>query len=176
MDNEGLKKKIREVPDFPKKGILFYDVTTLLKDSGALQYAVKEMKKRCLEKKIDVIVGIESRGFILGGIIAHELGVGFVPIRKKGKLPAEVVKAEYDLEYGKDHIEMHKDSILEGQNVMIIDDLLATGGTAKAAVKLVESLGGKVVGLGVLIELLFLKGREKLKGYDIFSLIQYESE
>jgi adenine phosphoribosyltransferase len=175
-DTEVLKKKIRDIPDFPKKGVVFRDITTLLKDGKALQHAINEMKKKCKEKKVDVIVGIESRGFILGGIIAHELGVGFVPVRKKGKLPAEVIKAEYDLEYGKDHIEIHKDSILEGQKVMIIDDLLATGGTAAAAVRLVESLGGKVVGLVVLIELSFLKGRKKLEGYDVFSLIKYESE
>lgn len=176
MNMKDLRNTIRGVPDFPKKGILFFDITTLLKNGKALRYAVKEMKKRCKKKKIDVIVGIESRGFILGGIIAHELGVGFVPIRKKGKLPAEVVKAEYELEYGKDHIEVHKDSILEGQNVMIIDDLLATGGTAKAAIKLVEQLNGRVAGLGFLIELSFLKGREKMKGYDVFSLIDFESE
>ncbi|MFH0832424.1 MAG: adenine phosphoribosyltransferase [Candidatus Aenigmatarchaeota archaeon] len=173
MNMEELKKTIRNVPDFPKKGILFYDFTTLLKNPEALRCAVHEMKKVCDGKAIDIIVGIESRGFILGGIIAHELGVGFVPIRKKGKLPAEVVRAEYELEYGKDHIEVHKDGILEGQNVVIIDDLLATGGTAEAAVRLIESIGGKVVGLVFLIELSFLKGREKLKGYDVFSLLQY---
>lgn len=176
MEIKELKKKIRDIPDFPKKGIVFRDITTLLKDGNSLRYTAEEMKKRCSEKKIDVVVGIESRGFIIGGILAHELGVGFVPVRKKGKLPAEVVRAEYELEYGKDHIEMHKDSILGGQNVMIIDDLLATGGTAKAAVKLIESIGGKVAGLGFLIELSFLRGREKLKGYDVFSLIDYDSE
>ena len=176
MDLEELRKTIVDIPDYPKKGVVFRDITTLMKNGEALRCAIKEMKKRCEEKKIDVIVGIESRGFILGGILAHELGVGFVPIRKKGKLPREVVRAEYELEYGKDHIEMHKDGILERQNVMIIDDLLATGGTAEAAIRLVESLSGKVVGLGFLIELTFLNGREKIEGYDMFSLIQYDSE
>ena len=175
MNMEELRKCDTEIPDFPKKGVLFRDITTLLKNGEALKFATEEMKKRCSEKKIDVIVGIESRGFILGGIIAYELGVGFVPVRKKGKLPREVVRAEYELEYGKDHIEMHKDGILGGQNVMIIDDLLATGGTAEAAVRLVESLGGRVVGLGFVMELSYLNGREKLKRYDVFSLIDYDS-
>jgi adenine phosphoribosyltransferase len=175
MNLEELRKTVIEIPDFPKKGVLFRDITTLLKNGEALKFATEEMKKQCSSRKIDVVVGIESRGFILGGIIARELGVGFVPVRKKGKLPREVVRAEYELEYGKDHIEMHKDGILSGQNVMIIDDLLATGGTAEAAVRLVESLGGKVVGLGFVMELSYLNGREKLKKYDVFSLIQYDS-
>jgi adenine phosphoribosyltransferase len=169
-----LRKCIAEIPDFPKKGVLFRDVTTLLQDPKAFRLAIDEMKKKCNEKHVNVIVGIESRGFIFGSIVAHELGVGFVPIRKKGKLPREVVSEEYDLEYGKDSIEMHKDAIVEGQSVMIIDDLLATGGTAAAAARLIESVGGRVVGLGFLMELAILKGREKLSGYDIFSLIQYE--
>jgi adenine phosphoribosyltransferase len=169
-----LRKCIAEIPDFPKKGILFRDVTTLLQDPKAFRLAIDEMKKRCLEKHVNVIVGIESRGFIFGSIVAHELGVGFVPIRKKGKLPREVVSEEYDLEYGKDSIEMHKDAIVKGQSVMIIDDLLATGGTAAAAARLIESVGGRVVGLGFLMELATLKGREKLSGYDVFSLIKYE--
>ena len=176
MDINYLKTKIRDIPDFPKKGVVFKDITTLLKDPVALNLAIREMKCRCLGNKIDIIVGIESRGFILGGILAHELGVGFVPVRKKGKLPAEVIRAEYQLEYGNDHIEMHEDGIVRGQNVLIIDDLLATGGTAAASTKLVESLGGNVVGLGFLIELLFLHGRKKLAGYDVFSLIQYDRE
>ena len=175
MNLEELRKTIVEIPDFPKQGVLFRDITTLLKNGEALRFATEEIKRRCSDKKIDVVVGIESRGFILGGIIAYELGVGFVPVRKKGKLPREVVRAEYELEYGKDHIEMHTDGILKGQNVMVIDDLLATGGTAAAAVRLVESLGGRVVGLGFVMELSFLKGREKLRGYDMFSLIQYDS-
>jgi len=174
MDFEELKKTIVEIPNFPKRGVVFRDVTTLIKNGDALRFATDEITKRCKQKKIDVVVGIESRGFIIGGIVAYELGVGFVPVRKKGKLPREVVRAEYELEYGKDHIEMHKDGILEGQNVMIIDDLLATGGTASAAVRLVESIGGKVAGLGFIIELSFLNGRDKLKGYDIFSLIDYD--
>ncbi len=176
MDIAYLKTKIRDVPDFPKKGIVFKDVTTLLKDPVALSLAIREMKIRCQGRKIDLIVGIESRGFIFGGILAHELGVGFVPVRKKGKLPAEVIKAEYQLEYGTDHIEMHEDGIVRGQNVLIIDDLLATGGTAAAATRLVERLGGNVTGLGFLIELSFLKGREKLAGHDVFSLLQYDGE
>ena len=174
MTSEELRKCIAEIPDFPKKGVLFRDVTTLLQDPKAFKLAIEELKKKCLEKHVNVIVGIESRGFIFGSIIAHELGVGFVPIRKKGKLPRDVVSAEYGLEYGKDCIEMHKDAIVKGQNVMIIDDLLATGGTSEAAVKLIESVGGKVVGLGFLIELRSLKGRDKLKGYNVFSLVQYD--
>ena len=176
MDINYLRSKIRDIPDFPRKGIVFKDITTLLKDPVALSLAVREMKCRCLGNKLDLIVGIESRGFIFGSILAHELGVGFVPIRKKGKLPAEIKRAEYQLEYGTDHIEVHEDGIVKGQKVLIIDDLLATGGTSAASVKLVESLGGKVVGLGFLIELSFLNGRKKLDGYDVFSLIQYDSE
>jgi adenine phosphoribosyltransferase len=174
MNLEELKKTIREVPNFPKNGILFYDMTTLLKDGEALKYAVKEMKKKCLGKNIDVIVGIESRGFIFGGILAHELGVGFVPVRKLGKLPAEKIKEEYGLEYGKDCIEIHKDAIESGQNVLICDDLLATAGTALATAKLIEKLGGNIVGMVFLMELSFLRGREKLSKYDVSSLIQYD--
>ncbi len=176
LDARYLKSRIRDVPDFPRKGIVFKDITTLLKDPVALNVAIREMKSRCLGKKIDLIVGIESRGFILGGILANDLGVGFVPVRKKGKLPAQVVSAEYELEYGTDNIEMHEDGIVKNQNVVIIDDLLATGGTAKAATQLVERLGGHVTGLGFLIELNFLQGRKKLADYDVFSLIQYDAE
>ena len=164
------------MPDFPKKGIVFRDITTLIKDGESLKHIVSIMKEKCEEKHADVIVGIESRGFILGSIVAHELGIGFVPIRKKGKLPAEVVTAGYEKEYGKDYIEVHKDGIMKDQNVMIVDDLLATGGTAEAAARLVEMTGGKVAGFVFLIELSFLKGRDKIKNYDIFSLIQYDSE
>jgi len=171
-----LKEKIRNVPDFPKKGIVFRDITTLLKDAHALRYAVAKMKEKYAGKKIDLIVGPESRGFIFGAILAHELGIGFVPIRKPGKLPAKTEAHEYELEYGKDKIEIHCDAIKKGDNVLIVDDLLATGGTSEAAAKLVEKLGGKIAGFCFLIELGFLKGREKLKGYDIYSLIDYESE
>jgi adenine phosphoribosyltransferase len=170
------KKNIRSVTDFPKKGIVFRDITTLLKDPDAFRDALAEMKKYCSGKKIDVIVGIESRGFIIGSVLAHELGVGFIPVRKPGKLPADTIKEEYSLEYGKDAIEIHKDAVAPGQNVLIVDDLLATGGTVAAAARLVERLGGKITGLCFLIELTFLKGREKIKGYDIFSLVKYDSE
>ena len=171
-----LKSKIRTVPHFPKKGIMFRDITTLLKDPKAFKYSIKKLKKYYKDKNVDVVAGPESRGFIFGAVLAHELGVGFVPIRKPGKLPAETESQEYELEYGTDKIEIHKDAIEKGQNVLIIDDLLATGGTSEAAAKLVEKLGGKVAGLAYLIELSFLKGRDKLKNYDVYSLIDYDSE
>jgi adenine phosphoribosyltransferase len=171
-----LKSKIRTVPHFPKQGIMFRDITTLLKDPKAFKYSIKKLKKYCKDKNVDVVAGPESRGFIFGAVLAHELGVGFVPIRKPGKLPAETESQEYALEYGTDKIEIHKDAISKGQNVLIIDDLLATGGTSEAAAKLVEKLGGKVAGLAYLIELSFLKGRDKLKKYDVYSLIDYEEE
>lgn len=171
-----LKTIIRTIPHFPKQGIMFRDVTTLLKEPNAFRYAVQQFKEYYKDRKIDLIVGPESRGFIFGSILAHELGVGFAPIRKPGKLPAEVEREEYELEYGKDSIEIHKDAIKEGMQVLIVDDLLATGGTAGAAIKLVEKLKGKVVGLAFLMELSYLKPREKLEGYDVFSLIDYEEE
>ncbi|MFH1224807.1 MAG: adenine phosphoribosyltransferase [Candidatus Diapherotrites archaeon] len=171
-----LKKKIREIPDFPKKGILFYDVTTLMKDAGAFKYAVDRMVEHYAEKKIkvDKVVSMESRGFILGSVLAYELGAGFVPIRKPGKLPAKCLREEYALEYGTDKLEMHEDAVGKGERVLIVDDLLATGGTCAATVKLVEKMGGNVVGCGFLIELTFLKGREKLKGHDVFALLKYD--
>jgi len=171
-----LKSKIRTVAHFPKQGIMFRDITTLLKDPQAFKYSIQKLKDYYKDKNVDVIAGPESRGFIFGAALAHELGVGFVLIRKPGKLPAETESQEYELEYGTDKIEIHKDAITKGQNVLIIDDLLATGGTSEAAAKLVEKLGGKVAGLAYLIELSFLKGRDKLKNYDVYSLIDYDAE
>ena len=174
MDIEELKESIRAVPDFPKPGVMFRDITTLLRDPETLKYAVKELKGYCMMKDIDAIAGIESRGFILGSILAHDLGVGFIPIRKQGKLPAESIRESYALEYGSDIVEMHRDAVQEGQNILIVDDLLATGGTASATARLIERLGGRVSGLCFLIELSDLKGRNRLRDYDVFSLIQYD--
>lgn len=171
-----LYEKIRNVPDFPKKGIVFKDITPLLNDRGAFRYAVHEMRRLVAGKEVDKIAGIESRGFIIGAVLAHEMNVGFVPVRKKGKLPAETVRKEYALEYGADAVEIHKDAIKEGEHVLICDDLLATGGTAAATAQLVEMLGGVVAGFCFLIELDFLRGRDKLAGYDVRSLLHYESE
>ncbi|MBM4172165.1 MAG: adenine phosphoribosyltransferase [Ignavibacteria bacterium] len=171
-----LKDTIRDVKDFPKKGIIFKDITTLLKDPKAISIAVEELYKLVKDKKITKVVGIESRGFILGAALALKLGVGFIPIRKPGKLPAERIAESYSLEYGTDSIEIHKDAIEQGDVVLLHDDLLATGGTMKAACNLVERLSGKVGQISFLIELSFLKGRENLNGYDVHSLIQYDSE
>ncbi|MBU1939829.1 adenine phosphoribosyltransferase [Candidatus Micrarchaeota archaeon] len=171
-----LKLKIREIPDFPKEGILFYDVTTLLKDPAAFKIAVNRMVEHYTEKgiKVDKVVSMESRGFILGSILAYELEAGFVHIRKPGKLPSKSITEEYVLEYGTDKLEMHEDAIEKGENVLVVDDLLATGGTCAATVKLIEKLGGKVVSCGFLIELTFLNGRDKLRGHDVFALLQYD--
>lgn len=174
MDLEELKESIRAIPDFPKPGIMFRDITTLLRDPDTLKHAVHELKCYCMMKNIDAIAGIESRGFILGSIIAHELGVGFIPIRKQGKLPADSISESYSLEYGNNTLEIHTDAVREGDKILIIDDLLATGGTASAAARLIERLDGKVSGLCFLIELTDLGGRSKLDGYDIFSLLQYD--
>ena len=171
-----LKSLIRDVPDFPKPGIVFKDITTLTKDPEGLKAAADGIADRYRDAKVDVVVGIESRGFIFGALVADRLGVGFVPARKPGKLPAETVRKEYELEYGTDAIEMHKDAVAPGQRVLIVDDLLATGGTAKAAAELVEDLGGVVVAIAFVIDLAFLKGREKLAGYEVFSLVEYEAE
>lgn len=171
-----LKSVIREIPDYPKKGILFYDVTTLFKNAEANKFAADELVRHSNDRKIDLVCGIESRGFILGGLLAHKLGVGFVPMRKKGKLPAETISETYEKEYGPDTLEIHKDAVTAGQNVLIADDLLATGGTAKASAKLVERLGGKVAGFAFIVELTFLPGRKTLAGYDVFSLVKYDSE
>lgn len=171
-----LKDTIRDVPDFPKKGIIFKDITTLLKNPEAFSFAVEELYNLAKNKKITKVAGIESRGFILGGLLAHKLNTGFVPIRKPGKLPSEKLSESYSLEYGTDSVEIHKDAIVPGDIVLLHDDLLATGGTMKAACNLVEKLGGKVVQISFLIELSFLNGRDKLKEYEVHSLIQYDSE
>lgn len=172
---EPLKKLIREVPDFPKKGILFYDITTLLKDKTGFATLVDALAEHYLEKKIDAVVGIEARGFIFGPALAYRLNAGFVPVRKPKKLPAATARVTYDLEYGTDTLEIHQDAIQPGQRVVIVDDLLATGGTAKACTELVESIGGKVTGLAFVVELDFLKGRERLAKYDVMSLLHYSS-
>lgn len=170
---EDLKKLIREVPDFPKPGILFYDITTLLKDPIGLHRAVDSLADHYVGRKIDRVVGIEARGFIFAPMVAYRLNAGFVPVRKPKKLPSETARATYKLEYGEDSLEVHRDAISSGNAVLIIDDLLATGGTAAAVAGLVESLGGRVAGMGFLIELDFLKGREKIKQYDIHSVLKY---
>ncbi|MFB3778577.1 MAG: adenine phosphoribosyltransferase [Bryobacteraceae bacterium] len=171
---ENLKRLIREVPDFPKPGILFYDITTLLKDRGGLKAVIDALKERYTQSGVDLVLGVEARGFIFAPALAYALGAGFVPVRKPKKLPAETVREEYQLEYGTDSLEMHKDAVQPGQSVLIVDDLLATGGTAAAVARLVEKLGGRVAGLGFVVELDFLKGREKLAGYDVFSLLKYD--
>ncbi len=168
-----LRQHIRDVPDFPKQGIVFKDITTLLKDSGALKRTIDLMSEYYGGWKLDQIVAIESRGFIFGSALAIQLGTGFVPVRKPNKLPAQKERVEYSLEYGTDSIEIHSDALKPGQNVLIIDDLLATGGTAAAAAALVQKLDARVAGLGFVIELTFLNGRDKLAGFDIHSLIQY---
>ncbi len=169
-----LKTKIREVKDFPKKGILFYDITTMLKDKDALRVSIDEMYEKVKDKKIDKVAGIESRGFIFGVPLALKLGCGFIPIRKPSKLPAETISASYSLEYGTNTIEIHKDAIKKGENVLLVDDLLATGGTMSAAVTLVEKLGGKVVSILFLVELTFLDGRKKLLKQDVHSVLKYD--
>jgi len=171
-----LKEKIRTIPNFPKEGIMFRDITTLLKDSEGFEYAINELYEKYKHEKIDLIAGIESRGFIIGGALAYKLGVGFVPIRKKGKLPHKVHREEYDLEYGKDVIEMHLDAVKEGDKVLIVDDLIATGGTALAACKLIEKAGGKVVECAFVIDLPALKGKEKLLPRKSFALVEFEGE
>jgi adenine phosphoribosyltransferase len=168
-----LKAKIRHVPDFPKAGILFYDVTTLLRDPEGFRVAIDSLATPYEGRGIDLVVGIESRGFILGAAVADRLGAGFVPVRKVGKLPSTTVKVSYDLEYGSDSLEMHQDAIEPGQRVLIVDDLLATGGTARATVDLVKQLGGSVDGVAVLIELAELNGRDRLKDEKLFALLKY---
>ena len=170
---ENLKTLIREVPDFPRPGILFYDITTLLKDPVGLRRAVDALADPYVGRKIDRVVGIEARGFIFAPSVAYRLNAGFVPVRKPKKLPAQVARAAYSLEYGQDALEIHRDAVNTGEEVLIIDDLLATGGTAAAVAGLVESLGGHVAGVGFLIELGFLKGREKLSRYDLHSVLKY---
>lgn len=172
MDN--LKKLIREVPDWPKKGILFYDITTLLKDCEGFRALIDELSNHYRAMRVDVVAGVEARGFIFAPALAYRLGAGFVPVRKPNKLPSETARVTYELEYGTDALEIHKDGVQPGQHVLVCDDLLATGGTAAATVRLVRSLGGEVVGAAFAVELEFLKGREKLPGLDVFSLIKYQ--
>jgi len=176
MNTAELKKIIRTIPGFPKGGINFRDITPLLQNSNARDFAINKIKEYFKKKKIDVVAAAESRGFIFGSIIAHDLKCSFVPLRKPGKLPYKTIRENFTTEYSSDGFEIHEDAIKKGDNVLIIDDLLATGGTALAAIKLVERLGGKVVGLAFLIELIDLKGREKLKGYDVFSLLQFRED
>ena len=169
-----LKKLIREVPDFPKKGILFYDITTLLKDKVGFATLIDALSEHYLNAQIDSVLAIEARGFIFGPALAYRLNAGFIPIRKPGKLPAETVKWSYELEYGIDTLEIHKDAIRRGQRVIIVDDLLATGGTANACVQLARSLGAEIAGLGFVVELDFLNGRKKFEGIEVFSLLHYD--
>lgn len=171
---DDLKKLIREVPDFPKPGILFYDITTLLKDRLGFARLIDALTEHYINDQIDLVLGIEARGFIFGPALAYRLNAGFVPVRKPKKLPAEVLQWKYDLEYGQDTLEVHKDAIRPGQRVIICDDLLATGGTAKATADMTRQLGGDICGMGFVVELDALKGREKLKDYDVFSLLHYE--
>jgi adenine phosphoribosyltransferase len=171
---EDLKRLIRSVPDFPKKGILFSDITTLLKDKQALKVVIDSFAKPYLDKAVDIVAGVESRGFIFAAALAYQLGAGFVPVRKPGKLPAATLNACYDLEYGQDILEIHRDAVEKGQRVLVVDDLLATGGTAAAVIQLISQLGGHVVGAAFLVELEFLHGRTRLNGYDVYSLLQYQ--
>ena len=164
---------VRDVPDFPQPGIMFKDITTLIKDGDAFRQVIGSLVNRYRGQRIDRVVGVESRGFIFACPLAYELGAGFVPVRKPGKLPADSIKTEYQLEYGANTLELHRDAVEPGQSVLIVDDVLATGGSAAATVKLVEQLGGTVTGIAVVIELGFLKGRERLAGYDLFSLLTY---
>ena len=173
MSAETLRAKIREIPDFPKPGILFYDITTLLKDPASYKEAIDLMLEPYQGEQIDIVVGMESRGFIFSSAMAYQLGAGLVPVRKLGKLPADVVSVEYDLEYGSATLEMHKDAIRPGAKVLIVDDLLATGGTVAGTIELVKQLQGEIVACAFLIELTALKGRDKLGGYDVVTLISY---
>ena len=174
LNSDELKKLIREVPDFPKKGILFYDITTLLKDKAGYATLIDVLAERYIGKGVDLILGMEARGFIFGPALAYRLSAGFVPVRKPGKLPAATARVEYDLEYGSNILEVHKDAIEKGQRVLIVDDLLATGGTAEATAKLATQLGAQIAGLAFVVELDFLKGRDKLKPYDVYSVLHYD--
>lgn len=173
INNMDLKQHIREIPDWPKKGVSFKDITPLLQNAEAFRLAIDDLAKPYQDKKIDLIVGIDARGFILSSAVAYKLGVGLAIVRKKGKLPRKTISEEYILEYATNVIEMHEDGINPGQSVAIIDDVLATGGTMEATIKLVEKLGGKIEGISFLIDLIFLKGKEKLKNYPVYSLIKY---
>jgi len=173
MEVKDLREIIRDIPDFPKKGIIFKDITPVLKNADAFRYVVDLFASEMQSKRIDFIAGIESRGFIFSPVLAYQLNTGFIPVRKKGKLPAETEAMSYDLEYGQAVLEIHRDAFPKGARVVIIDDLLATGGTALAAAKLIEKLGGTVEKVAFLVELLFLEGRKKLAKYDVFSIVQY---
>src|SRR6266545_3761423 len=174
MDVASLTAKIRDIKDFPTEGILFRDITTLLQDGPAWASVIDHLAASYRSADVDVVVGVESRGFIFGGALAHQLGAGFVPVRKRGKLPSRTIEEEYELEYGRDVLAIHEDAIRPGQRVLAVDDLLATGGTISATLRLVERLGGVVVGAAFLIELAFLKGRARLQGYDLESLVVYD--
>ena len=176
MSEANLREHIRSVPDFPRKGIIFRDITTLLRDGKVFKRAIDALYQHYKSKKIRKVVAIESRGFIFGSVLAYRLSSGFVPVRKPKKLPAQTIRKEYQLEYGTDALEIHVDAIEKGERVLVVDDLLATGGTISAACDLVQQLGGRIVGVAFLIELTFLRGRDKLKDYQTFSLVSYESE
>jgi adenine phosphoribosyltransferase len=175
-NNSLLEKSIRNIPDFPKPGILFRDITTLIQNKAAFKKAVDLLAKKYKTKKIDKVIGVEARGFIFGAAVAHKIGAGFVPVRKKGKLPFKTISTIYELEYGTDTLEIHQDAINPGEKVLIIDDLLATGGTIKAVIGLINQLRGKISGIGFVIELVDLKGKDKFKEYPIYSLIKFEGE
>ncbi|HEY6446189.1 MAG TPA: adenine phosphoribosyltransferase [Acidobacteriaceae bacterium] len=173
-DCEPLKALVRTIPDFPKPGILFYDITTLLKDPKGFAMLIDALAQYYMDKDIDLVLGIEARGFIFGPALAYRLNAGFVPVRKPKKLPGPTARVTYDLEYGSDTLEIHVDAIEPGQRVVLVDDLLATGGTMEATIKLVQQLGGEIAGLGFAVELDFLKGRDRFKDYDVFSLLHYD--
>lgn len=169
-----LKEKIRVIEDFPIKGISFKDITTMLQDKEAFKFAIDSMAECFRDKGIDLVIGPEARGFILGAPLAYAIGAGFVPVRKKGKLPFDTMSMSYDLEYGSDDLEIHADAVKKGQKVVIVDDLLATGGTIESVIKLIEAAGGEIAGLGFLIELTELKGRDRISGYEVVSLLKYD--
>ena len=176
MDYEFLKASIRDIPDYPRPGVVFKDITTLLKDKTAFRRAQEALIERYRGRPIDLVAAVEARGFIFGGAVALALGCGFVPLRKPGKLPAPSLSESYALEYGEDEIHMHADAVLKGQRVLLVDDLLATGGTLAAAARLVEKAGGEVAGIGVVIELAFLEGRHRLRDYDVYTVLTYASQ
>jgi adenine phosphoribosyltransferase len=176
IDLEFIKNKIRTIPNFPKQGVMFRDITTLFQDKQGMKKTIDILHDRYKERNIDIVAGIEARGFIVGGSLAERLGVSFVPIRKKGKLPHKTASQEYELEYGTDTVEIHQDSVSSGQRVLLIDDLIATGGTAQAACKLIEKLGGKIVECSFVIDLPELKGKEKLAGYPVYCVVEFEGE
>ncbi len=171
---EELKKVIREIPDFPKPGILFYDITTLLRDPKAFARTIDIFRQQYQDRKVDAVIGIEARGFIFAAAVAYSLGVGFIPVRKPRKLPFRTVSRSYQLEYGTDTLEMHEDAVRPGDNILLIDDLIATGGTARAVAEMIEAQGGRVAGVGFVVELEFLNGRQALPGHDVFSILKYQ--